>query len=175
LCSPDQAALPLRHSRRFGSGTPSTPTIKNATANFRSLHPMSFNHTVVWLDHSEAHVLNFSAEESEGKHIHSQSKHKNLHSKSGIAGSGHTPENQSYYHEVMLAIAEAKEILVVGPSSAKLFLIKHLEKHNRVIAANVVGVETVDHPSDGQLLSYARQYFVAADRMRGDGVMGAKA
>jgi hypothetical protein len=136
---------------------------------------MSFNHTVVWLDHAEAHVMNFSAEESEGKHIHSQSKHKNLHSKSGIAGSGHAAENQPYYHDVMLGIAEAKEILVVGPSSAKLFLLKHLEKHNPAIAAKVVGVETVDHPSDGQLLAYARHYFLGADRMRGDGSMGASA
>jgi hypothetical protein len=28
-----------------------------------------------------------------------------------------------------------------------------------------VGVETVDHPSDGQLLKYARSYFKAVDRM----------
>jgi hypothetical protein len=136
---------------------------------------MSFNHTVVWLDHAEAHVMNFSAEASEGKHVHSGSKHKNLHSKSGIAGSGHAQENQAYYHEVTLAIAEAKEILIVGPSSAKLFLLKHLAKHNPAIAAKVVGIETVDHPSDGQLLAHARHYFLAADRMRGDGGMGAKA
>jgi hypothetical protein len=27
----------------------------------------------------------------------------------------------------------------------------------------LAGVETVDHPSDGQLLDYARRYFKAAD------------
>ena len=32
-------------------------------------------------------------------------------------------------------------------------------------AEKVVGVETVDHPSDGQLVAYARKYFVAKDRM----------
>jgi hypothetical protein len=35
------------------------------------------------------------------------------------------------------------------------------------MSARVVGVETVDHPSDGQLLAHARQYFQAADQMRG--------
>ena len=30
----------------------------------------------------------------------------------------------------------------------------------------VVGVETIDHPSDGQLVAHARKYFNAADRMR---------
>ena len=29
----------------------------------------------------------------------------------------------------------------------------------------VIGVETVDHPSDGQLVAFARKYFVAKDRM----------
>jgi hypothetical protein len=30
----------------------------------------------------------------------------------------------------------------------------------------IVGVETVDHPSDAQLVAYARKYFIAADRMQ---------
>jgi hypothetical protein len=29
----------------------------------------------------------------------------------------------------------------------------------------IVGVETVDHPSDAQLVAYARHYFKAEDRM----------
>jgi hypothetical protein len=29
----------------------------------------------------------------------------------------------------------------------------------------VIGVETVDHPSDAQLVAFARKYFVAKDRM----------
>jgi hypothetical protein len=29
----------------------------------------------------------------------------------------------------------------------------------------IVGVETVDHPSDGQLVARARHYFKAEDRM----------
>jgi hypothetical protein len=29
----------------------------------------------------------------------------------------------------------------------------------------IVGVETVDHPSDAQLVAYAKQYFKAEDRM----------
>jgi hypothetical protein len=29
----------------------------------------------------------------------------------------------------------------------------------------IVGVETVDHPSDAQLVAYATKYFKATDRM----------
>ena len=136
---------------------------------------MSFNHAVVWLDHTEAHIMSFSAEASEAKHVQSKSTHKNLHLKSGKPGTGHPAEFQAYYHEVAQGVSAAKEILVVGPANAKLFLIKHLEKHDPAIAAKVVGVETVDHPSDGQLLAYARHYFQGADNLRGDGGMGAKA
>jgi hypothetical protein len=31
-----------------------------------------------------------------------------------------------------------------------------------------MGVETVDHPSEGELLKIAHKYFTAADRMRGN-------
>jgi hypothetical protein len=31
---------------------------------------------------------------------------------------------------------------------------------------NIVGVETVDHPSDAALVAYARKYFTSADRMQ---------
>ncbi|MES2317992.1 MAG: hypothetical protein V4631_10920 [Pseudomonadota bacterium] len=41
--------------------------------------------------------------------------------------------------------------------------IKHLHKNHADIADKVVSVETVDHPNDGQLLAYARKYFVKAD------------
>jgi hypothetical protein len=44
-------------------------------------------------------------------------------------------------------------------------LIKHLHAHDPKIADKVVGVETIDHPTDGQLVAYARKYFVAKDRM----------
>ena len=129
---------------------------------------MPFKHAVVWLDHSEAHVLHFTDEASEGAHIRARSRHQHQHRKSGVPGSGHSPEDQAYLHEVAHALADAGEILIVGPSSAKLALMKHMQRHDQTIADKVVGIESVDHPSDGQLLAYARHYFVKVDRMRGD-------
>ena len=128
---------------------------------------MSLTHAVVWLDHNEAHILHFDDKAAENAKIRAHSKHKQLHSKSGTAGSGHAAEDQKYYHEVAHAVADAAGILVVGPSNAKLALIKHLHKHDPAVAEKVVGVESVDHPSDGQLLAYARYYFLKVDQMRG--------
>jgi len=128
---------------------------------------MSITHAVVWLDHHEAHVLHFDDAAPENAKIRAHSKHKHLHSKAGTVGSGHTPEDQHYYHEVALALAGSAEILIVGPSGAKLALIKHLHKHDPAIADKIVGVESVDHPSDGQVVAYARHYFAKVDQMRG--------
>lgn len=129
---------------------------------------MSFSHAVVWLDHSEAHVLHFNDEAAESEKVRSRSKHQHQHHKRGSVGAGHAPEDQHFYHEVAQAVSDAQEILIVGPAGAKLALLKHMQKHDPAIADKVVGVESVDHPSDGQLLAYARHYFVKADRMRGD-------
>jgi hypothetical protein len=78
----------------------------------------------------------------------------------------HPADAQHYYRDVARALEDAAEILVVGPSTAKLEFIKYVHKHDHALEGRVVGVETVDHPTDGQLVAYARRYFRAADRMR---------
>jgi len=44
-------------------------------------------------------------------------------------------------------------------------LLKHAQAHDPAVGKLVVGIETVDHPTDGQLVAYARKYFVAKDQM----------
>ena len=128
--------------------------------------PMSHYHCVVWIDHREAHVIQFNPDDAQASIVHPKSKHQHLHHKQGSVGSGRAPEDRAYYQEVAGAIRDAGEILIVGPSSAKLEFFKHLQAHAPAIAARVVSVETVDHPSDGELLKLARRHFVADDRMR---------
>ena len=55
---------------------------------------------------------------------------------------------------------------VVGPAQAKLHLMRHIHAHDPAMSSTGMGVETVDHPSDGQVLAYARKYFKADDAMR---------
>ena len=123
-------------------------------------------HAVVWIDHSEAHVMHFSRDDVEKKLVHGK-PHEHLHTKRNSQASGHAAEDQAYYHKVAEAVKGAEEILVVGPANAKTEFVKHLEAHDRETAKKVVAVETVDHPSDGQVLAYARKHFRASDRMRG--------
>jgi len=119
----------------------------------------------VWIDHSEAHVIHVSPDDVEKSVIHPKQPHHKLHSRVGTIGSGRAPEDQDYYHQVVQALAGATEILVVGPAQAKLQLIKHIQAHDPELMTKIVGVETVDHPTDGQLVSYALKYFRVKDLM----------
>lgn len=129
---------------------------------------MSFNHAVVWLDNQEAHVIHFNADASDTEIIKTKSKHPHLHHHAGTLGSGNVLPDDHYLHEVVKGIADTKEVLIVGPGSAKLKLIKHMHGHDPKVAEKIVGVETVDHPTDPQLLAYAKKYFVKVDGMLGD-------
>lgn len=127
---------------------------------------MSLSHAVIWIDHHEAHVIQFNAEASESEIIKTKSKHGQVHLKAGVLGTGHNGADQNYLHEVIHAVSGAGEILIVGPGSAKLELFKHAHSHDPKISDKIVGIETVDHPSDGQLLAHAKKYFVKIDNMK---------
>lgn len=125
---------------------------------------MSHYHAVVWLDHSEAHVMHITASDVEKAVIHPSKPHHHLHAKRGNVGAGRQAEDKSYYHDITEALKGAQEILVVGPAQAKLQLIKHIHVHANDLTDKVVGVESVDHPSDAQVVAYARKYFIAKER-----------
>lgn len=127
---------------------------------------MSHYHAVVWIDHREARVFPFNAEEVDKLVIHPHNPAHQIHHKAGVLGSGHAGEDQAFYHAVAEALGTVKEALIVGPGQAKTALLKHLAQHDPKIANKIAAVETVDHPSDGQVVAFARKYFAAADRMR---------
>ena len=126
-------------------------------------------HAVVWLDHSEAHVMHFSRDEVVKFTAHSSEKHPHLHHKRGSSGSGHLAENAAYFDAVIKLLGGAQEILVVGPGGEKLELVKYMHKHHHALVDRVKGVESADHPSDAQVVAHARRYFAANDRMLDQG------
>jgi hypothetical protein len=122
-------------------------------------------HAVVWIDHDEAHVIHFNRGADEELTVRSRHRKGHLRHKRGPAGAGRMPEAQHFFDQVATALAGAKDLLIVGPANAKDEFGKHLRAHDKILAAVVVGVERVDHPTDGQLLKFARTYFHATDAM----------
>ena len=125
---------------------------------------MGMQHAVVWVDHAQAHVIHFNTEASAVQKV--GGSHPHLHHKSGATGSGHAAPAHVLYRDVLSALGDAGEVLIVGPGSAKQELSRFAADQPGGWTQRIVGVETVDHPSDAQLLAYARKYFLHADRMR---------
>jgi stalled ribosome rescue protein Dom34 len=127
--------------------------------------PTHHNHAVVWIDQHEARVFHVSPTDVERLVLHPDHPTRHIHHKANEIGSGHTSADQTYLHAVTAAIADAGAVLITGPASAKTELVKHIHRHDPRLMNIIVGVETVDHPSDGQLVAYARSYFHGTDRM----------
>ena len=126
---------------------------------------MHSKHAAVWLDHHEAKVFFVDAETAEIATVEAPHRHVARRS-TATADRTHPAEAQHYYHDVARALEGVEAILVCGPSTAKLEFIKYVHKHNHEMEPKIIGVETADHPTEGQLTAYARKYFLAADRMQ---------
>jgi stalled ribosome rescue protein Dom34 len=127
---------------------------------------MKTRHAAVWMDHNEARIFYVNSDAFETLSV--QSPHRQVHRHPvSRDDKAHPSDARRFFDDVAQAIKDAAEVLVVGPATAKLEFMRHLQAHERALAAKVVGVETVDHPTDGELVAYVRKYFRAIDRMRG--------
>ena len=119
----------------------------------------------VWIDHQVAKVFHFNAEANETALVRSSHPHQHLHHKANSGDSGHAPVDKEFFQRVTAEISQAGAILITGPSTAKVELHTYIEKLHPQIAAKISAVETLDHPTDGELLAFGRKFFRADDRM----------
>lgn len=126
---------------------------------------MTTRHAAVWLDHSEAKIFHVDDERFDPKIV--QPRHHLRRHSIITAEHSHPADLEHYFHAIAQALSDVAEILVVGPGSAKLEFIKHVHKHEHPLEAKIVGVETVDHPTDGQLVAFAHHTFHGKDRLGG--------
>lgn len=122
-------------------------------------------HTVVWIDHQEARIFNFNAEDVDPSTIRSSHPHQHLHHRANTRDSGHAPVDHEFLERVSQAVAHAGAILITGPANAKKELFAHIARRHPDLATRISGIETLDHPTDGQLVALARRFFKADDRM----------
>ena len=122
-------------------------------------------HAVVWIDHSRARIFHFNVEEADKTVIRPDHAVRDVHH--GEKRTGHRiAEDKAFFEDVAKAIADAGAILIVGPAEEKDEFAEFLAERHPAIRTRVEGVETADHPTDGELLDFARRTVKAADRMR---------
>ena len=121
---------------------------------------MSLFHAVVWIDHQKAQILQFDAEHVQSQKVKAHTHHTAYHG-SGVR-TGH-----EFFGEVCDALQGITEVLVTGSRTSTADFKHYAEKHRPAAAKQIVGYETVDHPSEAQLVALARKYFLKYDRMAG--------
>jgi len=118
---------------------------------------MSFFHAVLHIDHHTAKVLQFDAKQVEIETVFEKFAYTRQHN-------SEVRTEHEFFTEVCNALAGITEILVVGSHMAQADFRRNIEKHHPLVAKRVVGWETVDHPTDAQLVAFARRYFVDHER-----------
>ncbi len=124
------------------------------------------NHAIVWIDHQQAKIFQFDAAEATSATIRSSHPHEHIHHKANSGDSGHVPVDKAFLKHVGEALSQAGKILITGPAGAKKELAAFLERDQPGVAAKVVGIEAMDHPSDAELLAFARKFFAPDDRLQ---------
>ena len=131
---------------------------------------MRHRHTVVWLDHYHAIVMAVHPEGAESVLISSdrEPEDRQLHRKSGAPGGGHRSDDVDFYANIASALHDSEVILVTGPGLAKSSFMSYLRRRHSELERRIVAVETVDHPTEGELKKYAQMYF---KRLQGLGAL----
>ena len=127
----------------------------------------------LWIDHRKTVIVFLAGEEEEIKLVKSNVE-KQIQ-RAATSRSGGTFESQAvpsddrqqrtftkhlntYYNEVISYIRNAESVLIFGPGEAKGELKKHLERTG--LDKSIVGIETVDDMTDGQIAAKTRQHFL---------------
>ena len=121
---------------------------------------MTLFHAVVWIDQQQAQVLQFDAEHVQASKIKAHSHHTAQH--------GSTVRTQhEFFAHVCDALNGIPEVLVTGSHQAQADFKHYVDKHRPALGQQIMAWETVDHPTENQLVALARKAFLKLDRMAG--------
>lgn len=122
-------------------------------------------HAVVWIDHKEARVFHLHPASTDETTVLAPQHHIHRHPKGRGEAREHPDDGHRFFAGVVRTLDGVDAILIVGPSSAKFELFRYMHEHDERLVSKIVGIESADHPTDGQIVARARHYFMATDRM----------
>ena len=114
---------------------------------------MPLSHAIAWIDHHSAQVLQIDAErvldQKVKEHVHYTRQH----------GSKVRSEHE-FFAEVCDALSGIESVLVAGSHTAQADFRHYVDRHRPAVAAQIAGWETVDHPTEGEIVKMGREFFV---------------
>ena len=119
---------------------------------------------VLWIDSREAKIFELVPSDVKKMHMKSHGHKHHTHPHGKQEAGQHHPDSEKFFKEVAETISTAKQVLVMGPGEGKVHFKAYVEKHFKGTLAKVlVGMETVDHPTENQILEKARSFFKEYD------------
>ena len=116
-------------------------------------------HAIVWIDHLQARIFHLGLSGTDEIILHPHMPTRHIHHKANSRESGHVHESKEFLNHVLDAVSDAGEILILGPSGAKTELAKYIREQNPDVGDRIIAVEAADHPTDGQIVAYAKRHF----------------
>jgi stalled ribosome rescue protein Dom34 len=133
---------------------------------------MPHSRAIVWMDSREAHVFRFGLDDVEQERIKAHMPFRKVHHKAGVIGAGRASADVDFFDHIIDALRGTREWILAGPGQAKEALSNFLEKYKGLdghvahLLEQLARVESIDHPTDGELLKHARHAFKAIDRLQ---------
>lgn len=114
----------------------------------------------VWVSSDEARIFHFKTTGIESQHLYRHGK-KHPAETHGKNHGKHGSDTDHFLGEVADALIKtgAGTWLLVGPGLAKTHLKTHVEEHHSLSAKKIVGVESMDKATDGEIRDFAHEYF----------------
>jgi len=111
--------------------------------------------SVVWMDRESAHIFHLSNDQMERKKVTVSHHEHHTHKRDQFDVAREEPR---LFKEVVAELKDSDRLLVVGPGVAKHHFHAYLNEHQPFFGKKVVGIETVDHPTDNQIAAMARKF-----------------
>jgi stalled ribosome rescue protein Dom34 len=140
---------------------------ENTSSRLAFRQDQIMTHAVVWIDHKEARIFHVHPKAADESTVLSPQHHVHRHPKGRGEPREHLDDARHFFDDVARGLDGVDSVLIVGPASAKHEFVTFVHEHHRPLASRIVGVETADHPTDGEIVVHARSYFKASDRMGG--------
>jgi hypothetical protein len=116
----------------------------------------------IWMDHQNAHLMEFTTDPiqtktNESKFTH-QEKEKTLDRSENIMHNKEHHEEADYYKELGEVIRNYNDVLLFGPTDAKVELFNVLRKDHR-FADIVIEIKQADKMTENQQHALVKEYF----------------
>jgi stalled ribosome rescue protein Dom34 len=126
---------------------------------------MAKSHAIVWIDHHKAVVWKFLYDEQSKTIVKARDQHEHTHLRKSPHGGHRVSGDHEFFEEVLKSLSEIDKLLVIGPAQTKDEWIAFIRAHHPPIAFSIAGVDKADHPSDAEVLAYAREHFSVIDKL----------